>query len=134
MFLTPNPIDLTSFKGTSASAGAEYLFIGKVRNHHQGRAVRYLEYEAYGPMAEKQIQKLVDAAQQQWPLIRVAVQHRVGRLAIGDIAIAILTESAHRQESFAANQYLIDHIKHEVPIWKREFYADGTQDWVNCAH
>ena len=110
-------------------AGGICLFIGTIRNKNQGKEVNALTMEAYSPMAVKQIEKLVAKAGEKWPIIKVAVCHRTGPLEIGDIAVIIGVTCVHRAEAFAACQWLIDTLKKEVPIWKNEFYADGSS-WL----
>lgn len=112
-------------------AGAVVLFSGEVRDNNRGRAVRFLEYEAYVPMAARLIGEILAAAKEKWPLHIALAQHRTGRVAVGDTAVVVITASAHRSEAYAANRYIIDRIKHEAPIWKCEHYADGAKEWGN---
>jgi molybdopterin synthase catalytic subunit len=114
----------------SPGYGAVTTFIGTVRNHHAGRDVVALEYEAFGPMAEAECARIVAEAETRWPC-RIALMHRTGRLVLGDAAVAIAAASAHRDESFQACRYVIEELKRRVPIWKRERYADGTEAWVD---
>lgn len=114
--------------------GGLCTFEGIVRNHHGGRGVKYLEYEAYTSMAVKELQTLKSEIMQEWPMIHVEVRHRIGRLKIGDVAVAIAVWAPHRREAFAACEAMIDRIKNRVPIWKHEFYEDGTDQWVMCTH
>lgn len=131
-YLTSAPIDLAALVSAveAPERGGIAAFTGLVRNHHGGRAVLRLDYTAYGPMAEAECGRIVGEAQTRWP-VAVALQHRIGSLAIGDAAVAIVVGSPHRDDAFAACRYLIDEIKRRVPIWKREFYADGTVAWVD---
>ena len=112
--------------------GAVVSFIGLVRDHHQGRSVHALEYDAYGPMAVKTLRDIVAEAESRWQ-VEAAVVHRVGLLQIGEAAVVIATASAHRSEAFAACQYIIDALKARVPIWKREHYTEGQPQWVSNA-
>ena len=130
-YLTDQPIDPAALIGAveSAERGGIACFFGAVRNHHGGRAVARLEYSAYGPMAEAECERIVAEAKTRWP-VAVALVHRVGRLGIGDTAVAIAVAGAHRDEAFAACRHVIEEVKRRVPIWKREFYADGTEAWV----
>jgi molybdopterin synthase catalytic subunit len=105
-------------------------FTGLVRNHHAGRAVIRLEYSAYEPMAEAECAHIVTEAESRWP-VRVAVEHRLGTLEIGDTAVAVVAAGAHRADAFEACRYVIDAIKSRVPVWKREYYADGSVAWVD---
>ncbi len=116
------------------SAGAEVLFFGVIRNHSEGRKVKFLNYEAYAPMAERLLEELVKEAQRAWPLEQVRLLHRTGRLELGDIAVAIGVHSAHRDEAYQASRFLIEQIKHQVPIWKKEYFEDGTSEWSLCSH
>jgi molybdopterin synthase catalytic subunit len=112
------------------AAGGIVLFSGEVRNHHQGRSVAFLEYEAYEPMAEKMITRILEEAKKKWELHLAFCMHRLGRLEISDSAIVVLTATSHRSEAFEANRWIVDRIKHEAPIWKKETFTDGTFDWV----
>jgi molybdopterin synthase catalytic subunit len=131
-FLTDLPLNLGALIGQvqSAERGGIACFVGNVRNHHDGRTVLRLEYEAYRPMAEAECARIVAEAEARWP-VSVALQHRLGLLAIGDSAVAIAVAGAHRDEAFAACRQVIEEVKRRVPIWKRETYADGTEAWVD---
>ena len=111
------------------AAGAVATFTGAVRDHHAGKAVSHLEYEAYVPMAEKTIAEIAARAAARWELLGIAIEHRTGELQIGDAAVVIAVSAAHRGEAFEALRYLIDTLKEEVPIWKRETGPDGTH-WI----
>lgn len=110
--------------------GAITTFLGLVRNHHGGRGVRELGYSAYGPMAESVAREIIAEAESRWP-VRVSVQHRIGLLAIGDVAVAIAVGGAHREETFTACRYVIEELKRRVPVWKQEFFSDGGVEWVD---
>jgi molybdopterin synthase catalytic subunit len=110
-------------------AGGLVTFVGTVRDASRGRAIRHLEYEAYSGMAEREMERIADAAAAQWPGARVAMAHRTGRLAIGDVAVVIAAAAPHRAEAFAACRYAIDTLKRDVPIWKKEVAVDGEY-WV----
>jgi molybdopterin synthase catalytic subunit len=130
--LTREPIDLAALLGRARpSDGGVCLFVGVVRAHNEGRATRSIEYEAYAPMAEAEIERLLESLAGRWPEVRIQIRHRVGRLDIGEPSVAILATSPHRAEAFAACREAIDRLKTTVPIWKKEFYADGTSDWVD---
>ncbi|WP_293785043.1 molybdenum cofactor biosynthesis protein MoaE [uncultured Aeromicrobium sp.] len=113
------------------SAGAIATFTGVVRDHDGGRKVTRLEYEAH-PQAAAYLQASAEKIVERHDGVRVAVAHRTGRLAIGDAAIVAVVAAAHRKEAFAAVADLVDEVKATVPIWKHQFYADGTDDWVNA--
>lgn len=133
--ITNAPIDIALLlqQAHHPKAGGVVLFSGEVRNHHAGKSVRYLEYEAYAPMAEKLIREVVQTAIQKWDLLYAAAVHRVGRIEISESAVAVVTAHSHRKEAYEANQYIIDRIKQEAPIWKCEYYEDGTHAWGdNC--
>jgi molybdopterin synthase catalytic subunit len=109
--------------------GAVVTFVGVVRNNSAGRAVLYLEYEAYAEMAEEALRQISDEVCVRWKTIReVAIVHRVGRLEIGETAVVIALSAAHRQETFDALRYAIDRLKEIVPIWKKEVWKGG-EEW-----
>lgn len=118
---------------TDPASGAYVSFEGWVRNHHEGRQVARLEYEAYGKLAIAEGQRIIDEAREKFGLHRGWCVHRTGALAIGDCAVWVGVSTPHRDEGFQACRYIIDAIKARVPVWKKEHYADGTSDWVNCA-
>ena len=133
MFLSSSALDPGALIAGVASPerGAVASFLGLVRDHHGGRAVRRLEYSAYAPMAEAECARIVAEAEARWP-VRIALVHRIGALEIGDAAVAIAASAAHREEAFAACRFLIEEVKRRVPIWKKEFYADGSVEWVGA--
>jgi len=106
--------------------GAAVLFEGVVRNHTRGRRTLYLDYEAYEEMALKQMEALASQALSQWAVRDVAIVHRLGRLQVGEISVAIVVASAHRAAAFEACRWLIDTLKRTVPIWKKEYFEDGA--------
>lgn len=112
------------------AAGGVTLFCGTVRDHAAGRAVAALEYEAYVERAEPEMRKLAEEARRRWPELRaVWLEHRVGRLEIGEAAVVVVASAPHRDRAFAAARWLIDTLKDTVPIWKRELWADGGAHW-----
>jgi molybdopterin synthase catalytic subunit len=113
------------------AAGAVCLFLGTVRELTGDRRTDWLAYEAYREMAQRRLVELEESARRSFDLLKVAVVHRVGRLELGDIAVAVAVSSRHRSESFEACRWLMDTIKESVPIWKQEHYADGTEEWVH---
>ncbi len=131
------PIDLGEMikLGHDVASGALVLFSGEVRNHNEGRGVVYLEYEAHKSMAEKSIREIIADAKERWPLNFALCVHRVGPVQLTECAVVVITSSVHRGEAYAANRYIIDRVKYEAPIWKREFFTDGTSKWGrNCEH
>ena len=115
----------------SHGCGALVTFVGIVRGDWQGsRQVRALFYDAYAEMAERQVERLIAEAQARWSLEMAAVQHRLGLVEAGGISVIIVVAAQHRAEAYAASQFLIERIKHEVPIWKREQYDDGASQWT----
>jgi molybdopterin synthase catalytic subunit len=115
-----------------AGAGAVVTFIGTVRDEHLGRRVVALDYAAYAPMAERELQAIAEEASRRWAAARVAVAHRVGALALGESSVAIAVSHPHRGPAFDACRWVLETIKRRVPIWKREHYADGTIAWVDA--
>jgi molybdopterin synthase catalytic subunit len=118
--------------GRSGSDGAVAAFLGVVRNHNAGRSVRYLEYEAYEPLARKSFDRIAAEVQARWPGVRLALHHRIGRLEIGEASVAIAAASPHRADAFAACRYTIERVKQIAPIWKREFF-EGGDVWIEGA-
>lgn len=113
-----------------AQDGAQVLFLGMVRNHHQGRAVQRIDYEAYEPMALKELQRIAAEVASEFKIDRLLVVHRTGRHEIGDASIAVVIGSHHRAAAFDAAKRVMDRVKKDVPIWKKEFFVDGTIEWV----
>jgi len=109
--------------------GGIVTFSGMVRRHSRGKEIERLEYEAYRPMAERELAKIARDVQAKWPQTCVAVVHRVGVLAVGEIAVVIAVSAPHRKEAFAACEAMIDRLKESVPIWKKEIATDG-ESWV----
>lgn len=131
--VTQEPIDYSSLveEVRNHASGAVVLFLGTVREMSEGREVSGLTYDAYPEMAEAKLAEVIQQAADRWVLERVAVVHRYGSLALGDIAVAVVTASAHRAESFEAARWIMDTIKKVVPIWKKEHWADGNPEWVH---
>ena len=111
--------------------GAVVLFLGTVRNHNEGAAVQGMTYEAYDSMAERVLAEVAGEAAERMGTDRVAVVHRVGELAIGEVSVAIAASSPHRAESFDAARYVIEQIKLRLPVWKREHYVDRPAAWLD---
>jgi len=127
--LVRTPIDLLALQGTAPPDGALCLFVGVVRDHHQGRAVARLEYEAYEEMALPLLQRIEDEARRRWPVTALRIVHRLGPLAVGEASVAVAASAVHRGEAFAACQWAIDTLKATVPIWKKEYGPDGAS-WM----
>jgi molybdopterin synthase catalytic subunit len=114
------------------AAGGYSSFEGWVRNHNEGLAVTSLEYEAFEALANKEGERIVQDAIQRFSVLKAACVHRVGALGLGELAVWVGVSSRHRSEAFAACRYIIDEVKHRVPIWKKEHYVNGDSGWVNC--
>lgn len=127
-YLTREAIDTQALAAAARHAedGAVIVFDGVVRNHTRGRRTLFLDYEAYEPMAEAQMAALACAAVERFGVRHVTVVHRLGRLEIGETSVLIVVASAHRAAAYEASRWLIDTLKQQVPIWKRETFADGA--------
>lgn len=110
--------------------GAAILFLGTVRNHADERPVEGITYESYEAMAEPVLQEIADEAAEILGTDRLAVVHRVGELAVGEHSVAIAASSPHRAQAFEASRYVIEEIKKRLPVWKKEHYTDGRDEWV----
>jgi molybdopterin synthase catalytic subunit len=132
--VTASVLDVVSLVNAvqAPGSGAVATFIGIVRDHNQGRRVTHLVYEAYEPLAERALQRIVGEAAEQWPSTTLALHHRIGRLAIGDASVAIAAASPHRADAFAACRYAIERVKQIVPIWKHEYF-EGGDVWIEGA-
>jgi molybdopterin synthase catalytic subunit len=126
---TPPSIARCTEQVTSIDMGGLVTFTGVVRRHNRGQDVQELTYEAYTDMAEKVMGELCQEIENEFPGARLAVEHRVGTLVVGDIAVVIAAAAPHRQEAFAACRAMIDRLKDRVPIWKKERTADGSE-WI----
>ncbi|MDB5388206.1 MAG: molybdopterin converting factor, large subunit [Planctomycetaceae bacterium] len=131
--LTRDVIDYTALteRVRSHAAGAVVLFLGTVREMTSGRQTLALDYEAYPEMAEAKMVELERLASAKWPVIECGIVHRLGRLELGEISVAIAVSCPHRQQAFEAGKFLIDEFKLVVPIWKKENWNDGTTEWVH---
>ncbi|MQA92034.1 MAG: molybdenum cofactor biosynthesis protein MoaE [Gemmatimonas sp.] len=129
--MTGDPIDpcelIAAADGTD---GAALLFVGIVRDHNEGREVGHLDYQAYPEMAETVLRNIVAEARSRWETGAVSVIHRIGRLEIGEVSVAIAVSSPHRGDAYSASRYVIEELKKRVPIWKREGYLDGESEWL----
>ena len=130
--VTTEPLDVQHVHNLvkTPADGAVVTFDGIVRDNFDGRAVRYLEYEAYAAMAEKKMAEIAEEMRNKFAVGDVAMVHRIGRLEIGESSILIAVAAPHRQPAFEACAYAMDRVKEEVPVWKKEFFADGESHWV----
>lgn len=132
--ITEKPLDPAALVAhvIDPAAGGIALFLGTTRAEVQttGTALAALGYEAYGEMAVAQMNELVISARQRWPITRVALVHRIGRVSLAEASVGIAVSTPHRAEAFEACRWLIDTLKEKVPIWKREIWADGSGSWV----
>lgn len=131
--LTHDPIDFAALTEAvrSPQAGAVVLFLGTVREMTNGRSTIALDYEAYPQMAEAKLAELLVEARDRWPIVEAALVHRLGRLELGEVSVAVAVSTPHRDQAFEAGRHLIDRLKDVVPIWKKENWADGTTEWVH---
>ncbi|TVQ61247.1 MAG: molybdenum cofactor biosynthesis protein MoaE [Spirulina sp. DLM2.Bin59] len=130
----PLSLEQVYHRAAIAANGAVVVMSGTVRSQTQGRPVRYLEYQAYTPMALEVFRAIATQIRHQWPdTNRVVIHHRTGRLQIGEISVLVAVGCPHRREAFAACEYAIDTLKHNAPIWKKEHFADGSTTWVSIA-
>jgi molybdopterin synthase catalytic subunit len=134
--VTPSPLDLEGLTAEvvrqAAGAGAVTSFVGLVRDRNQGRRVRFLEYEAYEPLAVRALGRIVEEVGGSWPSVKLGVHHRTGRLEVGEASIIIVATSAHRADAFAACRYCIERVKQIAPIWKHEHF-EGGEIWLEGA-
>jgi molybdopterin synthase catalytic subunit len=130
--ITPDPIDHEAITDSvrTNQAGAVCSFLGTVREMTNDRRTVALHYEAYPVMAAKLLAEIESEARSRWPIQGLALVHRVGHLELGEISVSIAVSCPHRQEAFEACRWLIDTLKERVPIWKKEVWADGTEEWV----
>ena len=115
----------------SDDCGAVFLFLGTVRDHNEGSSVRGIEYSAYEQMAEQELNRIAGEAAAQFRVERIAVEHRLGELGVGDVSVAVAVAHEHRSPALDAGRYMIEELKKRVPIWKKELYADGRREWVD---
>ena len=125
-----DPLDLVR-RVASPANGAVILFLGAVRQVNEGRAVTGIDYEAYEGMAASELEAIVNDGATRFGTDDIAVEHRLGELAVEDISVGIAVGHAHRDTAYAASRWVIEELKHRVPIWKREHYTDGTREWVD---
>ena len=131
--LTREPIDSAAVLAAMSDpqCGAVVLFLGTVRESTGPHRTAFLEYDAYGPMAEKELRGVAARARERWPVRGVGIVHRLGKLAVGETAVAVAVSAPHRAEAFEAAAWIMDTVKELVPIWKRENAPDGSADWMH---
>lgn len=132
--VTDHPLDAGAAAAAVAApeCGAVTAFVGVVRDENGGRRVRWLDYEAYAPLARRSFETIAGEAAERWPSARLAIHHRTGRLAIGDTSVVIAAAAPHRREAFAACRYAIERVKQIAPIWKHEHF-EGGEVWIEGA-
>lgn len=128
----PLSVDEVRAAVADAAAGGIALFLGAVRDHDHGRGVMRLSYSAH-PSAEAELRRVAEKVAASFDVLALAAVHRVGELDVGDLAVVVAVACAHRGEAFEACRTLIDDLKHSVPIWKQQWFADGDSEWVNGA-
>jgi molybdopterin synthase catalytic subunit len=131
--LTTEPIDYHALteEVRRPGCGGVVLFLGTVRDLTDGRVTAALDYEAYPGMAEKKLAEVEEETRRRWPVGGMALVHRLGRLEVGEVSVAVAVSCPHRAEAFEACRHAIDRLKEVVPIWKKENWADGTGEWVH---
>jgi molybdopterin synthase catalytic subunit len=131
--ITEAPIDYAALieRVRTDRAGAVCLFLGTVRELTGDRRTAALDYEAYPEMARREMAALEEEARRRWPILEAALVHRLGHLGLGEVSVAVAVSCPHRHQAFDACRWLIDTLKEVVPIWKREIWADGTEEWVH---
>ena len=131
--LSAAPIAVSALRATldDPGAGAVACFEGVVRDHNAGRAVLRLAYQSYARLAESEGERIIAEARARFDIARIRCVHRVGELAIGELAVWVGASAAHRDAAFASCRYVIDEVKRRVPIWKKEFYRDGESEWLH---
>ena len=134
--ITSQRVDLAALREGlfDTGCGAYVQFEGWVRDHNEGQQVLRLEYEVYEPLAIKEGERIIAEAGQRFGVRRAAAIHRSGMLELTDVAVIVGVSSPHRGEAFDACRYIIDQVKSRLPIWKKEHYANGKAEWVNCRH
>ncbi len=128
------PLDVAAISSTvtTPQCGAVATFVGIVRDENAGRQVRWIDYEAYAPLARKTFEQIGQESAARWPSAQIAIHHRTGRVAIGDASVVVVAASPHRAEAFAACRYAIERVKQIAPVWKHEHF-DGGEIWIEGA-
>lgn len=130
--LTEDPLDVPAVLASveDPAAGGVNLFVGHVRDHDHGKGVTLLEYSAH-PTAKDELRRVAEEVAAEFDVVAVSAVHRVGRLAVGDVAVAVAVSAGHRGQAYAASRALIDRLKERVPVWKHQTFSDGEEEWVN---
>ncbi len=130
--ITSDPLDPTRALNRVGSSedGAVLLFLGTVRNHADGRSVAGIRYEGYHEMALSMLRRIAEEASARFDTPNLAVVHRLGRLGIGEVSVAVAVSSPHRAEAYGASRYVMEEIKRRLPVWKKELYVEGAPEWV----
>ncbi len=133
--LSPTPLDpfKLSQNFTAPGAGAFNCFEGRVRDHNDGRSVVAMDYEAYEPLCRAEMEKIFAETRSRFQVIDIKAAHRTGKLKVGELAVWVGVLTAHREEAFAACRHIVDELKKRLPVWKKEYYADGGSRWTYCA-
>lgn len=131
--LTEQPIDSQQLLKAvqTTEAGAVVLFLGTVREFTNHRQTIALDYEGFAPMAIAEMERIEAEAREKWPLAKIITIHRLGHLTLGEISVGVAVSAPHRDAAFAGGQYIIDELKRRVPIWKKENWSDGSEEWVH---
>jgi molybdopterin synthase catalytic subunit len=131
--VTDRPIDAAALlvRVAAPGNGAGTLFLGVVRDLHEGKRVVAITYDCFAPLARKELVDIAREAAERWPGVRVAVVHRTGRLEVGEASVAIAVGSPHRAAAYEASRHVIEEVKRRVPVWKQEHHEDGSSDWLD---
>jgi molybdopterin synthase catalytic subunit len=132
-WISPDPLDISGLvaRVSGPDRGAVSIFLGTVRDQHLGRRVVRLHYEAYEPMARRELVSLCEEASRSFELSAITAAHRTGTLLPGDASLLVAVSSPHRDAAFRGCRWIVEEIKHRLPVWKREAYADGTEEWLD---
>ena len=122
--------EMAKAEAAASNAGAVVSFTGRVRGHDYDKPLSHLFLEYFPGVTEKEIEKIILQAQQQWPILYVRVIHRVGRINTGEDIVLVLTASEHRKAAYQANEFIMDYLKTRAPFWKKEHFMDGDANWV----
>ena len=133
VLLTSKPLDVAAIQRfiEDVDCGAQLIFLGCTRRTTGAQVTTFLAYEAYQPMAENELRKLAELASHRWPLRKIVVHHRLGQVDVGQASVIVAAASPHRPAVMEAIPWIMDRLKQDVPIWKKENFADGSQSWVH---